>query len=115
MDARSTAVDVLVAGAGPVGLSVAAELRRHGIDCRVVDRLESAPKYAKAVGVQPRTLEIWEDMGMVREALDAAIEMRGQLVFVNGAETARLELSLPPEVPFSFMALPQYETERLLG
>jgi pentachlorophenol monooxygenase len=112
---RRNEVDVLVAGAGPVGLTVAAELRRQGVDCRVVDRLESAPQYAKAVGVQPRTLEIWEDMGMVRAVLDAAIEMRGQLVFVNGSETARMELSLPPEVPFAFMALPQYETERLLA
>ena len=115
MTVHENAVEVLVAGAGPVGLTVASELRRHGVDCRVVDRLESAPQYAKAVGIQPRTLEIWEDMGVVREVLDAATEMRGQLVFVNGAETARLEMSVPPQIPFSFMALPQYETERLLG
>jgi pentachlorophenol monooxygenase len=107
-------VDVLVVGAGPVGLTVGCELLRHGVGCRVIDGLVEPPHYAKAVGIQPRTIEVWEDMGVVREMLDAAIEMRGQIVFVNGDEVARLELSLPPEVPYAFMALPQYETEHLL-
>jgi 2-polyprenyl-6-methoxyphenol hydroxylase-like FAD-dependent oxidoreductase len=107
-------VDVLVVGAGPVGLTVGSELLRHGVRCRVIDGLLEPPQYAKAVGIQPRTLEVWEDMGVVREMLDAAIEMRGQIVFVNGDEVARLELSMPPEVPYAFMALPQYETEHLL-
>jgi 2-polyprenyl-6-methoxyphenol hydroxylase-like FAD-dependent oxidoreductase len=98
-----------------VGLTVGSELLRHGVTCRVVDGLHDPPQYAKAVGIQSRTLEVWEDMGVVREMLDAAIEMRGQIVFVNGDEVARLDLSLPPEVPYGFMALPQYETEHLLS
>jgi len=52
---------------------------------------------------------------MVREILDGATEMRGQIVFVDGVEAARMQLSLPPEVPYTFTALPQYETERLLA
>ncbi|MFI1399871.1 FAD-dependent monooxygenase [Streptomyces sp. NPDC020681] len=106
--------DVLVVGAGPVGLTAAAELRRRGVDCRIVDRLPARLPYAKAVGIQPRTLEIWDRMGMVREALDAAVPMRGQLLYVNGAEQMRIDLKLPPDVPYGFAALPQYETERLI-
>jgi 2-polyprenyl-6-methoxyphenol hydroxylase-like FAD-dependent oxidoreductase len=108
-------VDVLVAGGGPVGLTAAAELRRHGATCRIVDRLEAPPQYAKAVGVQPRTLEVWEDMGLLDAALGEVTAFNGQIVFVNGKEVARLELELPPEVPFGFVALPQYATERLLA
>ncbi|MCX4751133.1 FAD-dependent monooxygenase [Kitasatospora sp. NBC_01287] len=108
-------IDVLVVGAGPVGLTAAAELRRHGVDCRIIDRLAAPQPYAKAVGVQPRTLELWEAMGLVREALDEAVPMRGQLLFVNGEPGPRIELSLPPEVPYAFAALPQYTTERLLA
>ncbi|MCX4767666.1 FAD-dependent monooxygenase [Streptomyces sp. NBC_01275] len=106
--------EVLIAGAGPVGLSAAAELRRHGVRCRLVDRLPARLPYAKAVGIQPRTLEIWDRMGLARTFLESAAVLRGQLLYVNGRETARIDLALPPEVPYRFAALPQYETERLL-
>ncbi|GAA2230530.1 FAD-dependent oxidoreductase [Streptomyces amakusaensis] len=106
--------DVLIVGAGPVGLSAAAELRRRGVRCRLVDRLPARLPYAKAVGVQPRTFEIWDRMGLARAAWEAAVPLRGQLVYVNGRERSRTGLTLPPEVPYGFAALPQYETERLL-
>ncbi|MFJ8111821.1 FAD-dependent monooxygenase [Streptomyces sp. NPDC096132] len=112
--AHTPATDVVIAGAGPVGLSAAAELRRHGVRCRLVDRLPARLPYAKAVGIQPRTLEIWDRMGLARTVLESAAVLRGQLVHVNGRETARTDLVLPPEVPYGFAALPQYETERLL-
>ncbi|MFD3720506.1 FAD-dependent monooxygenase [Streptomyces sp. NPDC058674] len=108
------ATDVLVAGAGPVGLTAAGELRRRGIGCRIVDRLPARLPFAKAVGIQPRTFEIWDRMGLVRDALAAAVPMLGQLAYVNGAEQPRIDLVLPPEVPYRFAALPQYDTERLL-
>ncbi|MFF8195788.1 FAD-dependent monooxygenase [Streptomyces bobili] len=106
--------DVLVVGAGPVGLTAAGELRRRGVPVRVVDRLPARLPYAKAVGIQPRTLEVWDRMGLVRDVLEAAVPMRGQMVYVNGAEQGAYDLVLPPEVPYGFAALPQYETERIL-
>ncbi|MGW6737426.1 FAD-dependent monooxygenase [Streptomyces sp. NPDC055013] len=106
--------DVLIVGAGPVGLTAAAELRRQGVACRLIDRLPARLPYAKAVGVQPRTLEIWDRMGMVRAALEVAVPLRGQLMYDDGVEQARIELRLPPEVPYVFASLPQYETERIL-
>lgn len=108
-------VDVLVVGAGPVGLTAAAELRRHGVDCRIVDRLAVPQPYAKAIGVVPRTLEVWDAMGLVREALDDAVPHLAQLVFIDGKPAPRVEMALPSEIPYPFFAtLPQYATERLL-
>jgi 2-polyprenyl-6-methoxyphenol hydroxylase-like FAD-dependent oxidoreductase len=106
---------VLIAGAGPIGLTAAIELARRGIDCRIVDPLLEPPQYAKAVGVQPRTLEVFEGMGVLRRILDAATQMRGQIVYVNGEQVAQLDMTLPPDVPFGFVAIPQYATERILG
>ena len=102
---------MLIAGAGPIGLTAAIELTRRGIDCRIVDPLPEPPQYAKAVGVQPRTLEVFEAMGVLPRILDAAIQMHGQIVYVNGEKVAQVEFSIPSDVPFGFIAIPQYATD----
>jgi 2-polyprenyl-6-methoxyphenol hydroxylase-like FAD-dependent oxidoreductase len=107
-------LSVLIAGAGPVGLTAAIELSRRGVAVRIVDPVLSPPFYAKAVGLQPRTMEILEGMGVLHPVLDAGIQMRGQIVYVNGQQVARLDLSLPDDIPFGFLCIPQYETERIL-
>jgi 2-polyprenyl-6-methoxyphenol hydroxylase-like FAD-dependent oxidoreductase len=112
--ADSAGTQVLIAGAGPIGLAAAIELTRRGVHCRIVDPLLEPPQYAKAVGVQPRTLEVFEAMGVLPRILDAAIQMHGQFVYVNGEKNAQLDMTLPPDVPFAFVAIPQYETERIL-
>src|SRR6202008_4236835 len=104
---------VLIAGGGPIGITAAIELARRGIDCRIVDPLSQPPQYAKAVGVQPRTLEVFEGMGVLRRILDAAVLMPGQIVYVNGERVSQLDLALPDDVPFGFVAIPQSATEAI--
>lgn len=69
---------ILVVGAGPVGLTMAAELARHGCRPRIIDRAPKPSPYCRALGVTPRTLEVWEDMGIVREMIDAGIWIDAQ-------------------------------------
>jgi 2-polyprenyl-6-methoxyphenol hydroxylase-like FAD-dependent oxidoreductase len=111
---NTTQTQVLIAGGGPIGLTAAIELTRRGIECRVVDPLLEPPQYAKAVGVQPRTLEVFESMGLLSRILDAATQMQGQIVYVNGQNVGQLEFAIPSDVPFGFIAIPQYATEQIL-
>jgi 2-polyprenyl-6-methoxyphenol hydroxylase-like FAD-dependent oxidoreductase len=106
--------EVLVVGAGPVGLTLACELARHGVRCRIVDRLPRLSPYCRAIGVTPRTLEVWEDMGVAREAVDAGLWLRGLRSIIHGhppVDTVEDYSSLP----YAQLGLPQYETERVLA
>ena len=106
--------DVLVHGAGPVGLFMAAELRRHDVACRIIDKLAEPMSWVKALGVSQRTLEIWDDLGIVTEALDAGLTLRRQRVFVNRQEVQDADVAFPTRPLLSTLSCcPQPETERL--
>jgi 2-polyprenyl-6-methoxyphenol hydroxylase-like FAD-dependent oxidoreductase/heme-degrading monooxygenase HmoA len=109
-------VEVLVVGAGPAGLTHAIELARRGVAVRVVDKRPQASTQAdKAIGIHCRTMEIWEDQGVVTEAMDAGIWLYGQTVFVNGEQTHQVDWAGLDELPYAHLGLPQYDTERILG
>jgi 2-polyprenyl-6-methoxyphenol hydroxylase-like FAD-dependent oxidoreductase len=61
-------IDVLVVGAGPVGSTMAADLLRRGLRVRLVDKAPRAFEGSRAKGVQPRTQEVFEDLGVLDEA-----------------------------------------------
>jgi 2-polyprenyl-6-methoxyphenol hydroxylase-like FAD-dependent oxidoreductase len=113
LEGDSCLADILVVGAGPVGLTMAAELARHGARCRIVDRMPEPSRWCRAIGVTPRTLEIWDDMGIVREMIDSGIWIDGlrSIVHPDPPQDALLDLH---DLPYSELGLPQYETERLL-
>jgi 2-polyprenyl-6-methoxyphenol hydroxylase-like FAD-dependent oxidoreductase len=105
---------VLVVGAGPVGLTMAVELARHGIRCRIVDRLAEPLPHCRAIGVTPRTLEVWEDIGIVRDMIDAGIWITGLRSIIQG-QPPRDDFVDLSDLPYGELGLPQYETERLLA
>ena len=112
--ARRAGTDVLVVGAGPTGLTAAIELARRGIACRVIDKRDEPSTQAdKAIGIHCRTMEIWEDIGISRAAMDVGTWLTGQTVFVNGHKTHQIEWNFP-DLPYGHLGLPQFETERLL-
>jgi 2-polyprenyl-6-methoxyphenol hydroxylase-like FAD-dependent oxidoreductase len=105
---------VLVVGAGPVGLTMAAELARHGVRCRLIDRAPSPLPYCRAIGVTPRTLEVWEDMGVGRKMIERGLWFSGMRSIV--ADQPAQDMPAPPlGLPFAPLGLPQYETERVLA
>jgi 2-polyprenyl-6-methoxyphenol hydroxylase-like FAD-dependent oxidoreductase len=77
--------DVIIIGGGPTGLSLACQLVRHGIGFVVVEKNEGVTKYSKALGVQARTLEIYEQMGLASKAIERGA-IAGKVRLLEGGE-----------------------------
>jgi 2-polyprenyl-6-methoxyphenol hydroxylase-like FAD-dependent oxidoreductase len=64
-----TQTDVLVAGAGPTGLTLACDLARRGVRVRVIDQATEFPAGSRGKGLSPRTLEVLDDLGVIDQIL----------------------------------------------
>lgn len=105
---------VLVIGAGPTGLTLGLALRRRGIPCRLVEQAPERSTQSRALGIQARTLEVMERLGIADRFLDAAHRIRGVAVH-EGRATRHIDLApVHPRFP-PLVILPQWETERLLA
>jgi 2-polyprenyl-6-methoxyphenol hydroxylase-like FAD-dependent oxidoreductase len=89
--------DVIIVGAGPTGLSLACQLIRYGVDFVIIDKKEKITPYSKAIGVQARTLEIYEQIGLADELIKQGTraeklrlavggKIRGEVKFKNIGE-----------------------------
>ncbi len=112
--------EVLVAGAGPTGLTLAVELARRGVAVRVVDRSPRPFTGSRGDGLQPRTLEVFEDLGILDRVLAEGMLPATIRAYIDGAfagEHRMAEVEEPtPGVPYpNAWVLPQYRTEQLLA
>lgn len=103
-------LDVLVVGAGPVGLFTACELLRHGLSVRLIDRAAQPAQVPRALALWPRALDILADLGVGERFERASIPITGAEYYSGGE---RLAVFRAPG-PLQPRHLPQYETERLL-
>ncbi|GAA3524869.1 FAD-dependent monooxygenase [Amycolatopsis ultiminotia] len=119
---RTTAsadVGVLIAGAGPTGLTLACELAVRGVRFRLVDRSAAFFGGSRADGIQPRTLEVFAGLGVLDRILaagDFGIEMRayrgGEVVWTGRmSEPTEPAPSVPYPNPWF---VPQFRTEEIL-
>lgn len=111
IDRRS---NVLVVGAGPVGLTAALELDRRGADVRLIEKTADRSHLSKAVGINARSLELLEPAGVTSRLLSAGLKIRN-INLRNGLDIlVRVDFSKLPG-PYNFMlSLPQNETESIL-
>jgi 2-polyprenyl-6-methoxyphenol hydroxylase-like FAD-dependent oxidoreductase len=106
--------EVLVVGAGPVGLTMACELARSGVRCRIIDKAARPAVTSRALAIFPRTLEMFEMMGMSEPVLTFGHQLNGVAIYNRIGQIGYIGFSnLPSRYRFA-IGLPQSETERLL-
>ena len=108
--------DVLIVGAGPVGLTMAAELMRYGVAVRIVDKNTKRTDKSKAIVVWSRTLELLDRMGpgAADRFVQAGLKAEYANIFADREQIAHVDLS-EVDTPYKFVLLiQQSETERLL-
>jgi 2-polyprenyl-6-methoxyphenol hydroxylase-like FAD-dependent oxidoreductase len=76
--------DILIVGAGPTGLALACQLIRYGVDFMMIDKKETTTPYSKAIGVQARTLEIYEQIGLADKLVNMGIKAGFARMFAGG-------------------------------
>ncbi|HEX4413276.1 MAG TPA: FAD-dependent monooxygenase [Lacipirellulaceae bacterium] len=107
--------DVLIVGAGPVGLTMAAALDHHGLKCRIIDKAPAPSDKSKALVVWSRTLELLDRLQLADTFVAAGMKADGASMYANGERLMHISLT-GVDSPFGFpLMLPQNETERLLA
>lgn len=106
--------DVLIAGAGPVGLYLGCKLRAAGLSCTIVERRAERMCHSRSIGVHPPALERLQTLGLAAPLIEKGIPVHQGHAFSGGRRLGVLSFASLPE-PFPFvLAVPQHHTESLL-
>lgn len=107
-------VDVFVVGAGPSGLLMAAELIRHGLRCRIIDKSSHPSDKSQALAIQARTLEILNYIGITDECIEQGLKISHVIPTSQGKKLCDISLE-HAETPYPFvLSLEQSKFERIL-
>ncbi len=112
-------IAALIVGAGPTGLTLACDLARRGLSFRIVDK---APQYfpgSRGKGLQPRSLEVLDDLGVVDQVLANGrfhLPFRGYDGATVIGDHDMHEGRVPtPDIPYaSPLIIPQWRVEEIL-
>jgi 2-polyprenyl-6-methoxyphenol hydroxylase-like FAD-dependent oxidoreductase len=108
---------VLIVGAGPSGLMMAAQLLRYGIQPVIIDSRQGPTSHSKALAVHARSLEIYRQLGVIDRVLAEGKPARGVSFTQNGKKVAELSLDDMgnPRTMFPYLFMfPQNKNERVL-
>ena len=114
-------VNVLITGAGPTGLTAATLLARYGVDFRIVDKAAAPARTSKALGVQARTLELWDKLGLAEGAVARGQPLKALNLITKGTlprggkPFMALEQGGKDVSPYPYLLIhEQNKTERML-
>lgn len=109
--------EVLIVGAGPTGLALACQMIRYGVDFVIVDQKEGTTPFSKAIGVQARTLELYQQIDLADRLVELGTIIKGVRLIEGGKARAEVPLAELGQgmSPFPFLLIvEQGKHERLL-
>ena len=117
--AKNPAVDVVICGAGAAGLTLAIDLARRGVSFRLLEKMDGPFQGSRGKGIQPRTQEVFEDIGIIDRVVAAGGMYPPQREYREDgsyAESDVIEHALPtPAEPYcSPLLVPQFLTESVM-
>jgi 4,5-epoxidase len=80
--------EVLIAGAGPTGLTLACGLLANGVAAQVVDKATAPAGTSRALGLQPRGIEVVNRLGALGSLPEHALQVEQIVVHINGRRAA---------------------------
>lgn len=107
-------VPVLIAGAGPVGLSLGCELERFGVAVRIADAAPERAAVSRATDLHARSLELWDHTGVAEAIVAASLPITGVGLFSGRRQVARLGFGGVDSAFPAAVSLRQRELEVLL-
>ncbi|KAF8198354.1 FAD binding domain-containing protein [Mycena galopus ATCC 62051] len=106
MERQSTHTEILIIGAGPGGLLAALVLRLMKVKVRIVDRRLPYEVSGQAGGIQPRMLEIWENLGIGRDLRDRSEHVHRMVTHFCFEFQDSLSLKLPSKLASQMLNIP---------
>ncbi|MDQ0137758.1 2-polyprenyl-6-methoxyphenol hydroxylase-like FAD-dependent oxidoreductase [Neorhizobium galegae] len=111
--------DILIVGAGPSGLILAIELARRGISFHFIEQRQEPLIASRGKGIQPRTLEIFEDLGVLPAVLEASSPYPWRRILnvreVVSEQPFALQSERTEDIPYpNMLMVPQWRTEAAL-
>jgi 2-polyprenyl-6-methoxyphenol hydroxylase-like FAD-dependent oxidoreductase len=105
----------MIVGAGPTGLAAAMDLADFGVPCRLIDKLPGPLSHPRAIGIQARTLELFEQRGIIEPFLRLSHKAHAGNFYSGDKLFLRVDLAPLPSRYHYLTLIDQSQTERIMA